>query len=104
MLPSHRRCRSSVVEHSLGKGEAESSILSGSTSVMRLQTPAGIATFNRTQQANPIMTDVFLRAIVANAILVIFTSVPIVGAIVYFTRERRRRARERKFSKTRVRL
>jgi hypothetical protein len=27
-----RRCRSSVVEHSLGKGEVESSILSGSTS------------------------------------------------------------------------
>jgi hypothetical protein len=26
-----RRCRSSVVEHSLGKGEVESSILSGST-------------------------------------------------------------------------
>ena len=25
------RCRSSVVEHSLGKGEVESSILSGST-------------------------------------------------------------------------
>src|SRR5260370_42578712 len=34
--PSHRpcllRCRSSVVEHSLGKGEVDSSILSGSTS------------------------------------------------------------------------
>ena len=31
--PHHaRRCRSSVVEHSLGKGEVESSILSGSTS------------------------------------------------------------------------
>ena len=26
-----KRCRSSVVEHSLGKGEADSSILSGST-------------------------------------------------------------------------
>ena len=26
-----RRCRSSVVEHSLGKGEVDSSILSGST-------------------------------------------------------------------------
>ena len=29
---SQRRCRSSVVEHSLGKGEVDSSILSGSTS------------------------------------------------------------------------
>ena len=29
--PAARRCRSSVVEHSLGKGEVESSILSGST-------------------------------------------------------------------------
>lgn len=29
--PSHRRCRSSGVEHSLGKGEVESSNLSGST-------------------------------------------------------------------------
>ena len=29
-----RRCRSSVVEHSLGKGEVESSILSGSTIII----------------------------------------------------------------------
>jgi hypothetical protein len=29
--PAARRCRSSVVEHSLGKGEVDSSILSGST-------------------------------------------------------------------------
>jgi hypothetical protein len=29
--PISIRCRSSVVEHSLGKGEVESSILSGST-------------------------------------------------------------------------
>jgi hypothetical protein len=28
---THNRCRSSEVEHSLGKGEVESSILSGST-------------------------------------------------------------------------
>jgi hypothetical protein len=30
--PAKSRCRSSVVEHSLGKGEVDSSILSGSTS------------------------------------------------------------------------
>ena len=29
-------CRSSVVEHSLGKGEVDSSILSGSTSAFRV--------------------------------------------------------------------
>jgi hypothetical protein len=29
----HQRCRSSVVEHSLGKGEVDSSILSGSTTI-----------------------------------------------------------------------
>jgi hypothetical protein len=33
--PRPARCRSSVVEHSLGKGEVESSILSGSTSLSR---------------------------------------------------------------------
>ena len=35
-IPRHLpRCRSSVVEHSLGKGEVDSSILSGSTSDSR---------------------------------------------------------------------
>ena len=32
-MTSTGRCRSSVVEHSLAKGEVESSILSGSTSI-----------------------------------------------------------------------
>ena len=33
LSPAWPRCRSSVVEHSLGKGEVDSSILSGSTSL-----------------------------------------------------------------------
>ena len=37
-IPRHPvRCRSSVVEHSLGKGEVDSSILSGSTSTLSLR-------------------------------------------------------------------
>jgi hypothetical protein len=37
------RCRSSVVEHSLGKGEVDSSILSGSTSLSRSLAVSGPA-------------------------------------------------------------
>src|SRR5687767_8747165 len=39
--PACGRCRSSVVEHSLGKGEVDSSILSGSTSHRTYKNIAG---------------------------------------------------------------
>ena len=43
------RCRSSVVEHPLGKGEVESSILSGSTTINLFKNPAfgGAALFSQ---------------------------------------------------------
>ena len=37
------RCRSSVVEHSIGNGEVDSSILSGSTTPLHLKRPAWFA-------------------------------------------------------------
>jgi hypothetical protein len=43
-------CRSSVVEHSLGKGEVESSILSGSTILLRAMRFAGLASSLCTKQ------------------------------------------------------
>jgi hypothetical protein len=44
---ARERCRSSVVEHSLGKGEVESSILSGSTIIINMLRISEDADFTR---------------------------------------------------------
>ncbi len=48
-----QRCRSSEVEHSLGKGEVESSILSGSTIYITQFCPSILGCLKRTRRIPP---------------------------------------------------
>jgi hypothetical protein len=69
-------CRSSVVEHSIGNGEVDSSILSGSTIYLSKSKPIPTAIPVRLASARKARSSVQVRAETVQQVLVVFLCLP----------------------------